>query len=204
VFLAVGRFVEKKGTHLTLLAFAKALEEAPGARLVMAGDGPLLAPCKQMARGLGLGDRVVFLGAVDHAGVAHLMREARAFVQHSLKAEDGNSEGTPVSVLEAGASRLPVIATAHAGIADAVVHGTTGMLVAEGDVEGMARCMVELARAPELAARLGAAGRERIAREYSMEGSVARLWRVVEEAIEAASKPSLKETFVRSATENAS
>jgi colanic acid/amylovoran biosynthesis glycosyltransferase len=203
MFLAVGRFVEKKGPHLTLLAFAKALEEAPDARLVMIGDGTLLAPCKQMARGLGLGDRVTFPGVVDHAGVALLMKSCRAFVQHSQKATDGNSEGTPVAVLEAGASGVPVIGARHAGIADAVVHGETGLLVAEGDVDGMARHIVELARSPELAARLGVAARERIAREYSMERSLARLWRVVEDAIEAGSTPSVEEAFVRRATERA-
>jgi colanic acid/amylovoran biosynthesis glycosyltransferase len=200
-FLAVGRFVEKKGPHLTLVAFAKALEQVPEARLVMVGDGMLLAPCKQLVHALGIANRVSFLGVVDHAGIVMLMRQCRAFVQHSQRASDNNCEGTPVAVLEAGASGIPVISTVHAGIADAVVHGETGLLVGEGDVDGMARHMVEIARSPELASRMGAAARERIAREYSMDRSVARMWCVLEEAIEAASRRSVEEPFVRRAAE---
>src|SRR5205823_4306575 len=83
------------------------------------------------------------------------MRQARAFVQHSVEASTGDCEGLPVGILEAGASGLPVIATRHAGIPEAVVDGETGVLVAEKDVRGMAHAMAHLLKSPELAGRLG-------------------------------------------------
>jgi glycosyltransferase involved in cell wall biosynthesis len=182
-FVAVGRFIDKKGPLLTLLAFARVAEAVEGATLVMAGGGVLLESCRSLARTLGLADRVSFVGVLRHAQVARLLRTARAFVQHSLRLPDGDSEGTPVAVLEAGASGLPVVATAHAGIADVVVHGETGYLVPEGDVPAMARFMVDLARRPELAARLGMQAHRHVRTHYAMDRSIARLWHVIARAI---------------------
>jgi colanic acid/amylovoran biosynthesis glycosyltransferase len=104
-------------------------------------------------------------------------------VQHSVVAESGDSEGTPVAVLEAGASGLPVLATRHAGIPDVVVEGTTGLLVDERDVDGMAEHMVRVLRDPALAGALGRAARAHVAENFSMAHSVARLWRVIESTI---------------------
>jgi glycosyltransferase involved in cell wall biosynthesis len=108
------------------------------------------------------------------------MREARAFVQHSLVASDGNSEGMPCSILEACASGLPVVSTRHAGIPEVVIEGDTGFLVAERDVESMARHMERLVVDPGLASKLGRAGRQRIEEHFSMDSSIARLWNVIE------------------------
>jgi glycosyltransferase involved in cell wall biosynthesis len=88
----------------------------------------------------------------------------------------------PVAVLEASASSLPVVATKHAGITEAVVDGQTGYLVAEYDVRDMAEKMLTLAEEPELAARMGKAGRLRISAEYSIEASLSNLLRILEEA----------------------
>ncbi len=164
VFLCVGRFVPKKAPQLTLRAFAAAWKYRPSIRLQMIGDGPLLAPTRQLAESLGV-DRVVrFLGARPQPSVARSMRAARAFLQHSVVAPDGDSEGTPVSVMEASACGLPVIATRHAGINDVVIHQETGLLGEEGDVVSMARHILMLAEQPALAGRLGRAGRSRATR----------------------------------------
>jgi glycosyltransferase involved in cell wall biosynthesis len=183
VFLAVGRFVAKKAPHLTLLAFAEAHRSCPAARLRMIGDGDLLDVCRDMARGLGIADAVTFLGAQSPAVVRDEMRAARAFVQHSVEAAGGDSEGTPVGVIEAGASGLPVIATRHAGIPDVVVDGETGFLVAERDVPAMAAQMLRVANEPALAARLGQAARERITNHFSLARSIDRLWAVIDSSI---------------------
>lgn len=156
LFLALGRFVEKKGPLLTLRAFAQVEKEEPRARLVMIGEGPLRDRCVDFARELGVGPKVDFPGAVEHAEVAAWMLRARCFVQHSLRADDGDSEGTPVAVLEASSCGLPVVSTRHTGIVDAVVDSKGGFLVEEGDVDGMARRMLRLAREPELAQEMGA------------------------------------------------
>ena len=182
-FVAVGRFVNKKAPHLTLLAFKRTLESAPGARLVMIGDGPLWDACYQMTRSLDLAGSVELLGARSQAEVAETMQKARAFVQHSIRTQDGDSEGTPVAVLEASACGLPVVATRHAGIKDAVIDQKSGLLVNEGDVNGMAEHMTRLAQDPQLAAELGKAGREWVSSEYSMEKSIAKLWSIIQSAM---------------------
>jgi glycosyltransferase involved in cell wall biosynthesis len=181
-FLAVGRFVDKKAPVLTLLAFTGVARSFPDAHLTMIGDGPLRAACEDLSRALGIGDRVSFPGVVDHAEVAREMARSRCFVQHSVRPRSGDSEGTPVAVLEASASGLPVVATRHAGIPDVVEDGVTGLLVAERDVDGMAEAMIELANDPDLAGRLGAAGRLRTEERNGLEISLGRLRDVVGEA----------------------
>jgi glycosyltransferase involved in cell wall biosynthesis len=89
------------------------------------------------------------------------MREARAFVQHSLVAPDGDSEGSPVAVMEAQLSGLPVVATLHGGIPEVVEEGVTGFLLPEDDVDAMAEAMARFAVDPSLAGQLGKAGRQR-------------------------------------------
>lgn len=175
VFVAVGRFVEKKAPQLAIRAFAKALEHAPEARLVMLGKGPLLQECQRLVDELGVGHAVRLAGVQPPDEVARALRGARAFVQHSVQAANGDSEGTPLAVLEAMATGLPVVATRHAGIADAVEHGREGLLCEERDVEAMAWHMAELARDAAMAGRLGAAARAKALSAYRVEDSIARL-----------------------------
>lgn len=181
LILAVGRFVEKKGPQLTLAAFADVLRQYPEARLRMIGDGPLLGECRRLSRSLAIDRAVTFLGSQTHRRVADEMRRARLFAQHSIEAASGDSEGTPVSILEAGASGLPVVATRHGGIPDVVMDDETGLLVEEQDVAGMARQMLRLLRDPALAASLGGAARRRVGAHFSAERSIARLWTIIKE-----------------------
>jgi glycosyltransferase involved in cell wall biosynthesis len=182
--LAVGRFVEKKAPHLTILAFAQVHRAHPGARLRMIGDGPLMGACRDLVEGLHLQDAVTFLGEQDGDVIAAEMRRARCFVQHSVEAQNGDSEGTPVAILEAGASGLPVVSTRHAGIVDVVVEGETGILVPERDIQGMARAMTRLVADSELARRMGCAARNRIETRYTMQRHIDHLWAIIEAAIE--------------------
>ncbi len=165
VFLAVGRFVPKKGPLHTIRAF----QQQPLGQLWMVGEGPLLLQAEALVQDLGLQDRVRFFGALPQVKVAALMREARVFVQHSLVAADGDSEGNPVSVMEAQLSGLPVVATRHGGIPEVVLDQQTGCLVEEGDVSGMAAAMQHLMADPLLAERYGAAGRRQILAGFTLE-----------------------------------
>jgi colanic acid/amylovoran biosynthesis glycosyltransferase len=182
-FIAVGRFVEKKAPQLTILAFAEVRRRHPEVRLRMIGDGILHQSCVDLVRGLGMEDAVEFLGTQPHRVVAEEMQRARAFVQHSIVAADGNSEGMPCAVLEASASALPVVATRHAGIPEIVIDGVTGFIVDEHDVEAMARQMEHLVVDPQHAAGVGRAARQRIEECFSIESSTARLWEVIRTAI---------------------
>jgi glycosyltransferase involved in cell wall biosynthesis len=167
--LAVGRLTEKKAPHLTIRAFAVAARTAPGARLDMVGDGPLRPLCDAEIAAHGLGDRVALHGSLPHAEVAALMRRAAVFAQHSLTAPNGDAEGLPGAVVEAMACGLPVVATRHSGIPEAVVEGETGLLVGEGDVEGMGAALGALLADPARAAAMGAAGRARALERFTTE-----------------------------------
>ncbi|EAU75517.1 glycosyltransferase [Synechococcus sp. RS9916] len=173
VCLAVGRFVAKKGPLQTIRAFAA----QPQGQLWMVGEGPLLAEAKALAEDLDLGERIRFLGVCSQVEVAALMRQVRVFVQHSLVAADGDSEGNPVAVMEAQLSGLPVVATRHAGIPEVVIDGQTGLLVAEGDVQGMAAAMERLLQDPALCSRFGAAGRCHVEQGFTLDKHLADLSR---------------------------
>ena len=168
VFVAVGRFVEKKGPLQTIEAFRAVHSIHPEARLWMAGDGPLLEACRDAVRRYGLEKEVMFPGILRHDMVPAFLQRGLAFVQHSVQAESGDSEGTPVAILEASAAGLPVISTRHAGIPEAVQDGISGILVQEGDITGMSEAMRSLLETPGLARRMGDAGRRHIRERYAM------------------------------------
>ena len=159
IFLSVGRFAETKSPHLTILAFKEVLKEIPNAQLRMIGKdggGELFEACHILVKALGIEDKVKFLGILPPEEVAVEMRKARVFVQHSLTTPlMGDKEGTPVSIMEAMASGLPIVATKHAGIAEIIEDGTSGVLVDEYDYIAMAKAMVKVCESDELVKLLG-------------------------------------------------
>jgi glycosyltransferase involved in cell wall biosynthesis len=179
VFFSAGRFVPKKAPYLVALAFANIAKDFPEARLVMAGDGELLEVCKRIAQAQSIDQRVQFLGAVSHDEVKRFLTNSLAFVQHSVTADDGDMEGTPNTILEAGAHGVPVIATRHAGIQDVVIHGQTGLLCAEGDVNSMAEHMRLLLSDHLKAAEMGKQAAKHIAEHYRKEVSLKKLEHVL-------------------------
>jgi glycosyltransferase involved in cell wall biosynthesis len=181
--LAVGRFVETKGPQVTVAAFADVVNAYPEARLRMIGDGPLLEECRGLVRSHAIEHAVTFLGIQPHHVVANEMRASRLFAQHSLKASSGAVEGTPVAILEAGASGLPVVATYQGGIPEVVTHNETGLLVNDRHVAGMAAQMLRLLRDPNLAAELGRAARERVRRDFSSVVRIDALWTIIKNCL---------------------
>jgi glycosyltransferase involved in cell wall biosynthesis len=183
LFLAVGRFTEKKAPQITVSAFARVLESCPEARLRMIGEGPLLEKCQKLVAELAIDDAVEFLGAQPHEVIKHEMQQARCLVQHSVVSASGDSEGTPLTILEAGATGLPVVSTRHAGIPDVVIEGVTGFLVDEHDAISMAQHMIRLAQEPELAGEMGRAARAHIQKDFSKEQRIRCLWSIIESCI---------------------
>lgn len=161
-FTAIGRFVEKKAPQLTLAAFKKVLRVFPDARLNMIGNGPLLENCRRFVADEGMAHRVFFLDALTPDDIVAVLKQSIGFVQHSVRARNGDCEGTPVAVLEAAAAGLPVVATRHAGIPDVILDGETGLLCEENDVDAMAENMCLLLREPERAKQMGKAAQKRI------------------------------------------
>lgn len=181
-FLAVGRFVDKKAPYLLLAAFKEVYAKYKEARLVMAGDGILAPTCKNLASLWGIESAVDFPGAISHKAVKELMEKSLCFVQHSITAENGDMEGTPVGIIEAQTAGLPVVSTYHAGIPDVVKDGITGYLVQEKDVKGMAEKMLKIFAERDHAEELGQNAKKLVVKGYSVEKHLRNLTNILEEA----------------------
>lgn len=177
--LALGRLTEKKAPHLTIRAFGQIAARFPQAHLDVVGDGPLRGACEQEIAALGLETRVTLHGALARDACRAFLARASVFVQHSVTPPNGDTEGSPVAIVEAMASCLPVVATRHSGIVDQVVPGETGYLVNERDTDAMAEAMATLLVDPAAAARMGAAGRERAERVFDQAAQFARLRQII-------------------------
>lgn len=183
-FLFVGRFVPKKAPDALLRAFSTVLEVVPEVRLRMVGDGELLGECQRLVRELGLGESVSFLGILSPDQVAAALAGAHALVLPSRRTPDGDSEGTPLVVLEAGAAMRPVIATRHGGISEVITHGVNGFLLEENDEDLLAGAMICLAQNPTLAASMGKQALETIQSLFSQARYHQNLWQLLEKAMD--------------------
>lgn len=181
-FVQVGRFTNKKAPYYTVLAFNKVLEKFPEAKLIMAGDGFLLEACKNLVQFLNIANAVSFVGVVNATELKQLLEESLAYVQHSITADNGDMEGTPLSILEASAAGLPVISTKHAGIPDVILHEQTGLLCNEHDVATMANHMIKLFKSPDLVKQFGKEAKERMAKNYTLERHLTALNEILNKA----------------------
>lgn len=182
-FLFVGRFVDKKAPYFLILSFSLIAKKFPEAKLYMAGDGYLLQVCKDLVNFLGLNDRISFCGVLNRTQLISKMKDSLALVQHSKTALSGDSEGTPVIVLEAQAAGLPVIATRHAGINDVVVHNESGFLVEENDVSDFARYMeLMLSMSQEECNTMSNAAKTVIRERFPMDKHIAKINNLLTEA----------------------
>jgi len=182
--LFVGRFVDKKAPWLLIEIMKKVLDKGINLKLVMAGDGVLLDTCKGLVKIHGLGNNIIFPGAISHEEIKNLMTKSFCYIQHSVTTSDGETEGTPVSILEASQAGLPVISTKHAGIPDVVIHGETGYLVDEFDIYSMTEYLLLLNSNRELAREMGLKAKLRISENFSLEKHISTLNNVLKEAIE--------------------
>lgn len=183
--LFVGRLVEKKGAHVLLEAVARAKSLGTDFVADIVGSGPLSEQLMARAVELGLESRVVFHGSQTQERVRELLRGASLFVLPCVVAASGDRDGIPVALMEAMACGVPCISTPVSGIPELIEHGTSGVLVDEGDPEALAAAIGALLSEPERARRLASAARQRIEEEFSMLQNVVRL----RERIEAATAP---------------
>lgn len=158
VVLVAGRLVRSKRVDLVLEAVAATHD----VQLLVVGHGELQDELERRAEGLDLGSRVRFAGFVDDDVLPAL------FASADLVASASEYEGFGLTLVEAMACGLPVVATAVGGVTDVVEHGVTGSLVPLGDVAAMAEQICLLADDAGLRARWGGAGRRRAVERFSL------------------------------------
>jgi len=137
-----GRLIEKKGLPVTLSAFAVFLDRYPNATLTIAGEGALLDELHKLACELKIEKRVLFTGFISQEQLRDIYYRSHIFLHPSQIGRDGNQEGVPNSMLEAMASGLPVFATEHGGIPEAIESAVSGVLVPEHDHEALSRALL--------------------------------------------------------------
>lgn len=173
----VARLAPIKDHRTLLAAFARLRAAIPGAHLTLIGDGSERAALEAFSAELGLAQGVTFAG--ERAEVAPLLPAFDVFALSS------KSEGISLTLLEAAAAGLPVVATRVGGNAEVVVDGCTGLLVPAGDPEAFASALTSLATREDRMA-MGAAGRARVARAFSVERMARDYEALYEEVLRAA------------------
>jgi glycosyltransferase involved in cell wall biosynthesis len=173
--LQAGRLIEKKGITTTLRAFAKFHKIFPASVMTIAGEGPQLEELQALGKELGVASAVFFAGFVSQSELRELFYSSQMFLHPSQTGRDGNQEGVPNSMLEAMATGLPIFATLHGGIPEAVEHGVTGTLVDEHDDEALAKAMTSAAQNPERLSQMGRAAAEQVAKKFEQVEQTRRL-----------------------------
>jgi glycosyltransferase involved in cell wall biosynthesis len=158
VLLQVARLDYLKDHATAVRTMARVVNQMPHARLVLVGDGPERPAIEAQVRELNLADKVRLLGT--RADVARLLHAADSFLLTST------SEGIPLTVIEAMAVGLPVVATDVGGLREVVDDGATGFLAPAKDDAALAGHILRLAADADLRRRMGLAGRERAKQNF--------------------------------------
>jgi colanic acid/amylovoran biosynthesis glycosyltransferase len=167
--LCVGRLVPAKGQHILLSAVEQLIAQGRDVLLRFVGDGPDRASLAKRVETSGLGDRIVFEGAVDQEGLISFLERADAFALASF------AEGIPVALMEAMAMEIPCVSTYVNGIPELIRDGIDGLLSAPSSVEELAQALDRLIADPDLRRRISMAGRERVQDKYNLAKNIGRL-----------------------------
>jgi colanic acid/amylovoran biosynthesis glycosyltransferase len=164
VILSVGRLAEIKGHLYGIEAVSIIRDKLPGYKIiyVIAGDGPEMANLKSRAVELGIGEEVILKGAKNQEELFREYAEADIFLHPSL------AEITPLVIMEAFASGLPVVATDVGGVSEIVHHGKNGLLNEKENAVQIAGSLIKLIENPVLRNEFGINGRKYITENYDI------------------------------------
>lgn len=158
------QFIPRKGHAVAVEALARVLEEQPRARLLLFGRGPLRPEIERQVLGLGLHGKVAFAGFRDDL---HRILPCLDLLVHPA-----SMEGLGVTLLQAAACGLPIVAGRAGGIPEVVRHQENGLLVEPGDVAAVAEALLALLRDPEMRRSYGTSGRRLVEKEFSCRSMV--------------------------------
>ncbi|MEF2247767.1 glycosyltransferase [Paenibacillus sp. IITD108] len=167
-FLAVGRFVEKKGFTDLLHAFAEVKKYYSNIKLTLIGKGPLESEYRKLIKKYSLQKNVEIIPWVNYKTIQEQYYRAHIFCAPSCTDKNGNQEGIPNTLKEAMATGLPVISTTHAGIPELVTDRVSGLLVPEGAISKLTDAMLWLIGHPERWEDFGTKAREKINTDFNL------------------------------------
>jgi glycosyltransferase involved in cell wall biosynthesis len=173
--LNTARHREQKGIDTLLRAFARIAPRHPDVSFVQVGSGECTADLHRLADSLGIAGRVRFVGAQSHEAVRTLTQGATVFALTGQTSETGQQEALGLVLNEASACAVPVVATRHGGMAEAVRDGDTGILAPERDDAAIAVALDTLLGNPELATRMGQRGRAFVTDVFNLRTQTAAL-----------------------------
>lgn len=176
VVLFVGRLAEVKGVTYLI----EAMKQVQGAILIIAGEGDQEEVLRSQAKGLG--DIVFFIGPKTHEELSAIYASADIFVAPSITAKDGGKEGFGLTIIEAMASGLPVIASRIGGITDIIADEVNGLLAEEKDADQIARLINRLIQDKELRKTLVTNAYETV-QTYSYKNIALRYFELIEERL---------------------
>ena len=177
------RLIGKKGLVTSLRAFAVFARAFPRATFTIAGDGAQLAELRALAESLGLTKSEFFSGFLPQEKLRALCAASHLFLHPSELGPDGDQEGVPNAMLEAMAGGLPVAATLHGGIPEAVEHGISGLLTPERDAPALAQSLLTLARDPARYATMSSAAAARVTAAFDLTTQTRTLEAIYRDAI---------------------
>jgi len=181
--LSVARLVPFKGLAFLVDACALLVARGYDVRCDIIGDGPLRETLRERVAAAGLHGRVRLLGARTQAEVREALAAAAVFVLPSIDAGHGDMEGAPVSLMEAMAMGVPVVATRTGAVSELVEDGVSGLLLAPGDAAALARAVARLATEPALALRLGAGGAAHVRSDFDLRRNALHLHDLLRAAV---------------------
>jgi glycosyltransferase involved in cell wall biosynthesis len=171
----LGNLYPVKGHTYLLRAAREVVRFFPKATFLIAGRGALLDHLQEEAAKLNIQQNVKFLGFRED--IPQLLQVMDLFVLPSL------SEGLPVSLLEAMAAGKPVIATQVGGNPEVVIEAETGFLVPAGDPVSLSERIISLLRNPNLAERMGEAGRSRVEKDFGLNAMLEKYQQIYEDSL---------------------
>ena len=174
-FVQAGRLIEKKGLPVTLRAFEVFVRQYRNATLTIAGEGPLLRELQTLARELKIAESVSFTGFVSQERLREIYYRSHIFLHPSQTGRDGNQEGIPNSMLEAMVTGLPVFATEHGGIPEAIEHGVSGVLVPERDEFALVETLLDAVHDLGFLSRIAQSGAEAVRKNFDLSTQAQRL-----------------------------
>lgn len=183
-FLFIGRLVPNKNPLKVIEAFNLAVVECSNINLRIIGEGLMKNRCITLIRKLKITNKVELIGPLSAEEILEEMQRSIALILPSITLKNGEKEGTPTTIIEAGATGLPVVATNHGGIPDVVEHGQNGYLIDENDPpEKIAKLMIKLRNDNDLVNKLGAFARKKVIENFSLKEHIDTITEAIRNSI---------------------